>query len=134
MRRDSMDKVSGSKSPTNIFSLGRRSILFFVSPIITSCGPSMPLRPSSSSSLSRNIEASGTKCFVDPLSRPIINWCVWRLLFLVLLSPSLAFIDRRPFIRPRPNCDGGFHLVPRPHHPLRRRRCLFLPLPTSYNR
>eukprot|EP00808_Paulinella_micropora_P003146 g18296.t1 len=89
----------GSKSPTNIFSLGR------------SCLPRRAPYPAFQGSRFRPSSppvASGTRCFVDPLLRLIINWCVWRLsFFLVLLSPSLAFIDRRPFIRPRPYCDDA---------------------------
>eukprot|EP00808_Paulinella_micropora_P031325 g22061.t1 len=49
-------------------------------------GPSIPLRSSPSSALSCNIDAFGTKCFEEPLSRVIFHRGVRRFSFAFIVS------------------------------------------------
>eukprot|EP00808_Paulinella_micropora_P002170 g15035.t1 len=60
-------------------------------------GPSIPLRSSPSSSLSSSIDASGTRCLDEPLSRVVSHRRVWWLpLFLWFFSFHSRFCSLGP--------------------------------------
>eukprot|EP00808_Paulinella_micropora_P021717 g55642.t1 len=128
--------VTGSKSPTNILSLGRTSICCFLSggeehtvQRLQPEGPSIPLRSSPSSSLSSSIDASGTRCLDEPLSRVVSHRRVWWLPFFLWF---FSFHSRCKQLTT--NRDRRLHLLPRPNLPFHL-RSLFPRSPVSpYNR